>query len=206
MIERMVLNERQRRHQLASRLRDREYRSLLGHSPVMAAWPWKPGRSRPPTAGAPQGETGTGKGVLAVDPSAGARAEGRSSISNCAGCRDLLESDSLAMKPALSPGPAKPGLIAGAHRGSLFSTRSETWSSPCSPSSSRCWRAPIPPGGGRHDPPRRPPAHRRHHQDLAVAVQEGASAAFVLPHPHAHGRGPAFAERVEDIRCWRITW
>jgi DNA-binding NtrC family response regulator len=126
LIERMVLNERQRRHQLASRSRERDsIDPFLGRSRVMANLAEEARRiAAADSTVLLQGETGTGKGVLAKwIHEQGSRADEALVDLNCAGLsKDLLESELFGHEAGAFTGAtrAKPGLIEGAHRGSLF--------------------------------------------------------------------------------------
>jgi len=126
LVERLVLNERQRRHQLATRPRDREgIDPFLGRSAVMAALAVEARKiAAADSTVLLQGETGTGKGVLARwIHQQGAREEEAFVDLNCAGLsKDLLESELFGHEAGAFTGATKvkPGLIEGAHRGSLF--------------------------------------------------------------------------------------
>ena len=127
LLERMVQNERQRRHQLASRSRADRDRSdpFLGRSPAIAALA-EDARKIAATDGTVliQGETGSGKGILARwIHRAGARGDESFVDLNCAGLsKELLESELFGHEAGAFTGAtkAKPGLVEGAHRGTLF--------------------------------------------------------------------------------------
>jgi len=126
LIERLVLNERQRRHQLANRSRDGDaVDPFLGRSRVMADLGEEARRIAEADATVLlHGETGTGKGVLAKWlHEQGARGDEAFVDLNCAGLsKELLESELFGHEAGAFTGAVKPkpGLIEGAHRGSLF--------------------------------------------------------------------------------------
>ena len=126
LIDRLVLNERQRRHQLASRSRHRDaIDPFLGRSRVMASLAEEARAIAAADATVLlHGETGTGKGVLAKWlHEQGSRADEAFVDLNCAGLsKDLLETELFGHEAGAFTGAMKPkpGLIEGAHRGSLF--------------------------------------------------------------------------------------
>ena len=110
LIERLVLNERQRRHQLASRSRDRDaINPFLGTSRVMADLAEEARRIADADATVLlHGETGTGKGVLAKWlHEQGARAATRPSWTSTAPAsrRSCWRASCSATRRARSPGP-----------------------------------------------------------------------------------------------------
>jgi DNA-binding NtrC family response regulator len=127
VLERLVENQRQRRHQLASRSREGRdsIDPFLGRSAAIAAVAEEARR----IAGTGstlliQGETGTGKGVLArwIHEQSARAAEAFVDL-NCAGLsKDLLETELFGHEAGAFTGAtkAKAGLIEVAHRGTLF--------------------------------------------------------------------------------------
>jgi DNA-binding NtrC family response regulator len=127
LLERLVENERRKRQQLASHSRaDRQsIDPFEGRSPAMAALAEE--AKAIAAAESPvliQGETGTGKGVLARWlHENGPRADGAFVDLNCAGlARELLESELFGHEAGAFTGALKTklGLVEVAHQGTLF--------------------------------------------------------------------------------------
>jgi len=127
IIQKVLENSRNQQKQLANNTRRRRVvlNPFLGESPViqrLAETAEKVARGQSPVL--LQGETGTGKGVLATWlHENGPRAEEPFVDLNCAGLnRDFLESELFGHEKGAFTGAvnAKPGLLEVAHRGTIF--------------------------------------------------------------------------------------